>query len=162
MQATRNPVRRSAAPAVNWFEKAFRSPPAPRPRAAAVPAPTKKLSRRLSAAALESAEDALFEALLDNHPNRDRALDRLLDDVAATPAARREPALRLVPQFTPERLVLIEELLVGAVLDSHPRRDEALDRLLDDLAGHRLHRADEERERAAYDMTCDNDFDGLG
>ena len=161
MQATRNPVRRSA-PAVNWFEKAFRSPPAPRPRAAAAaPAPTKKLSRRLSAAALESAEDALFEALLDNHPNRDRALDRLLDDVAAVPA-RREPAFRLVPQFTPQRLVLIEELLVGAVLDSHPRRDEALDRLLDDLAGHRLHRADEERERAAYDMTCDNDFDGLG
>lgn len=42
-------------------------------------------------------------------------------------------------------------------LEDHPNRDQALDRLLDDMD----HIA-AQREQAEYDMRIDNDFDGLG
>lgn len=174
MQATVH-ARRHAAHARSVseaFEKAFRrSPSGPAARQSEPrPAPAARTPRRLSAAALQAAEDSLLADLLDNHPNADRALDRLLDDMAAAPAddvreeqpqaaaPRRRQSFRLVPQFTPDRLALIEELLVAAVVEHHPRRDAALDRLLDDVEAFGVA---EERERATYDMTCDNDFDGL-
>jgi hypothetical protein len=116
----------------------------------------------LSAAELQRLEDTLFDTLLDNHPNCDRGLDRLLDDLTLAddrgqlPA---RPATRLTPEFNPAALLRIEEMLVGAVLDSHPRRDAALDRILDDLCAAEDR---EEQERAAFDAAYDNDFDGLG
>jgi hypothetical protein len=73
----------------------------------------------------------------------------------------------------------IEATLVAAVIERHPRRDRALDRLLADLAdvpgGDELLTAPaeahgawadgddaEELRRAEFDMRVDNDFDGLG
>ncbi len=106
------------------------------------------------AARLQALEDRLLDALIEHHPNADRALNRLLNDVAS-PA---EPCRRFLPHLTPTARHRIEDLLVGATLEYHPRSDRGLDHLLADLNLNE----DEERERAEFDMTIDNDFDGMG
>lgn len=106
---------------------------------------------RSSLARLEALEDELLDAFMDNHPNRDRALDRLMADVRRGGLADAAPAP--LPSVA-DRVRRIEQLLVAAVIDGHPNRDAALDRLLDDV--------DTDRERAAFDAGCDNDWDGLG
>jgi hypothetical protein len=111
----------------------------------------------LSAAALERLEESLLNNLLNVHPNRRRALGRLLDDVdraegaplGLSLAGRRAQTVSAA-RSTASRL-RIEELLVAVVIGAHPHRRASLDRLLDDLAG----RDTELRAR-------DNDFDGLG
>ena len=128
---------------------------------------------RLTDAQLQRLEDKFLDSMLDHHPRRTSALDRLLDDLtgpAAAPAAvavaapvaetpLAEPVRRIAPVFAPSKRLLIERLLVGAVIDHHPNRERALDRLLDDV----MAAPDaEQAERARFDMTCDNDFDGLG
>lgn len=72
-----------------------------------------------------------------NHPNREAALDHLLADVSSG-AVRPAPSSRaaMLHDFhNPQRLTLIENLLVAAVLETHPNREKALDRLLDDVVG---------------------------
>ena len=137
-----------------------------------------RMSRRSMALAdlkLAQIEDAFLDMLLDAHPRRATALDRLLDDVAAAEPADK-PAVARAAVPTPDAAVAaassrrIESALLGAVIQHHPRREAALDRLLCDLdlapaapdAAHGAWVDDEERQRAEYDITCDNDFDGLG
>jgi hypothetical protein len=119
---------------------------------------------RLSAAALERAEESLLNALLDVHPNRRRALGRLLDDVTHgeaafgdSPAACRRPR-SLFATDSPASRLRVEELLAAAVIGGHPRRRRSLDRLLDDVAEARA----EQQARDAFDAACDNDCDGMG
>ena len=124
------------------------------PLAQAASRPCRMSRRTLALADLKLAqiEDAFLDLLLDAHPRRATALDRLLDDVAAASARR------------------IESALLGAVIQRHPRCDRALDRLLCDLeaapgapaAAHGAWVDEEECRRAEFDITCDNDFDGLG
>ena len=83
--------------------------------AASVPAAGPDLSHTLGEADLRRLEAALLDALLDVGPDRNNAVDRLLDD----------------PGFAGREQV--EQLLVAAVLDTHPDRNRALDRLLDDM-----------------------------
>lgn len=130
-----------------------------------VPRPRRRLTARIDPARLEAMEDLLFEAVLDYHPNRHAALDRLLADVrrADGPDGNRPafvaPPPRLPPAPSPAWLDRIERRLVAVVLDHHPNHDRALDRLLGDLD---LARVEDEREQAEFDMQCDNDPDGLG
>jgi len=137
-----------------------------------------RMSRRSLALAdlkLAQIEDAFLDMLLDAHPRRATALDRLLDDVAAADPAD-APALARAAVPVPDAAVAaassrrIESALLGAVIQRHPRRDAALDRLLGDLdlapsapdAAHGAWVDEDERQRAEYDVACDNDFDGLG
>ena len=133
-------------------------------RSAERPAPRQR-TVALADLGLTRVEDALLDAILDNHRNRDSALDRLLDDMACVDRRHRDemeaaagdddaPALP-VDGYAVPKLQRIEQLLVAAVLDNHPNRNRALDRLFDDIE------AEEARERAQFDMTCDNDFDGM-
>src|SRR4051794_38764078 len=119
---------------------------------------------RINPARLEAMEDLLFEAVLEYHPNRPAARARL--GAAARRAdgpdgggPRRGAPPRLPAAPSPAWLDRIERRLVAAVLDHHPNHDRALDRLLADVESAQ---AEEERERAEYDMRCDNDPDGLG
>lgn len=117
----------------------------------------------VSAATLQRLEDALRGSLLDLHPNRQRAMDRLLRDLEGTGKDERPPAhaRRAVSAAacTPERLRRIEDMLVGAVIDSHPKRNTSLDRLLADLGGGS---ATEQPAADHYDATLDKNFNGLG
>ena len=132
----------------------------------------------LAELAFERVEDAVIERTLADHPRRDAALDRLLDDMdrlgpALSDAAGAsmchpmplEPSLgrSSAPAFPEQKLRRIEQMLVAAVvLEGHPARERALDRLLHDISPNAARTADEvEAERARYDMSCDNDFDGL-
>jgi hypothetical protein len=109
---------------------------------------------------LKRIEDALLDALLDTHANADNALDRLLEDMEQSEAAERETwpsddyAALEAEMATPTKRSRVEELLVAAVLDNHPRRNQAIDRLFADLVS-------VEEEAARFDMTVDNDFDGM-
>ena len=137
-----------------------------------------RMSRRTLALAdlkLAQIEDAFLDLLLDAHPRRATALDRLLDDVAAA-GPERAAAVAEAAAPGPDAAVAaasarrIESALLGAVIQRHPRRDRALDRLLSDLeaapsapaAAHGAWVDEEECRRAEFDITCDNDFDGLG
>jgi hypothetical protein len=136
------------------------------------------MSRRTLALAdlkLAQIEDAFLDMLLDAHPRRDTALDRLLNDVAAAgPADGSEMAAAALPVADANVAAAssrrIESALLGAVIQRHPRRDAALDRLLGDLdlgatapeAAHGAWVDEEERRQAEFDLACDNDFDGLG
>ena len=128
---------------------------------------------------LRQIEDALLDMLLDVHPRRESALDRLLNDLASTGPERSGVVL---PQTlpTPNADVAarfarrVESALLAAVVQHHPRRDRALDRLLADVEGCGVHAAapyaahgawvedGEERRRAEFDAGFDADFDGLG
>lgn len=112
---------------------------------------------------LKRIEDALLDALLDTHANADNALDRLLEDMELQEAAERESRLAETggdyaslerELATPSKRSQIEELLVAAVIDNHPRRNQALDRIFADLAA-------TQEEAALFDMGVDSDFDGL-
>jgi hypothetical protein len=147
-----------------------------------------RMSRRTLALAdlkLRQIEDAFLDTLLDAHPRRTTALDRLLEDLAAAgPARAGEVAGAAVPapdgDVAAASAQRIESTLLAAVIEHHPRRDRALDRLLYDVgvpagagtigAGDAptppdaAHGAwvDEDDCRRAADPFYDFDFDGLG
>jgi hypothetical protein len=89
-------------------------------------------------------------------------LDRLLDDMERQETVDREARLAHTGDYasleremaTPSKRARIEELLVAAVIDNHPRRNQALDRIFADLAA-------TQEEAARFDMGVDSDFDGL-
>ena len=82
----------------------------------------------VSAATLHRVEKSLLCALLDAHPNRDRALGRLLDDLelsegapgGPSPACRRMNTLSVM--VSPASRRRIDELLVAATIGGHPTR----------------------------------------
>jgi hypothetical protein len=128
---------------------------------------------------LRQIEDAFLDALLDSHPRRTSALDRLLDDMAATKSGRSDAVVAAnLPTPDPDAATRfgrrVESTLLAAVIEHHPRRDCALDRLLSDVeeaeaesvaptAAHGAWVDDgEENRRAEFDAGCDADFDGLG
>ena len=55
---------------------------------------------------------------------------------------------------TPRSVGAIEQLLVAAVIDNHPRRNGSCPRIFADLAA-------THEEAARFDMGVDSDFDGL-
>jgi hypothetical protein len=133
------------------------------------------MSRRTLALAdlkLRQIEDAFLDTLLDAHPRRTTALDRLLDDLASAEPARADAvAAEAVPdpdaQVAAASTRRIESSRLAAVIEHHPRRDRALDQLLNDVevagtpvappAAHGAWVDD-----AHPDPFCDCDYDGLG
>ena len=174
MTVTRNTSRRTAAatfemgaPAHVELHGRSSSERSARRRGKSAPMAQPPRSKRtvvLADVELKRIEDALLDSLLDTHANRDNALDRLLDDMARVESTERTATERTstagVRPFCDEALgeskvQRIEDLLVAAVMDNHPNRGRALDRIFDDLE------AQEQHARANYDAGVDTDFDGL-
>ena len=142
--------------------------PAARPlRARPLPAP---VAKRPAAAAghlerpnvlkLENVEEQLLAAALEQYAKDGEALDRALDDMAALSVEMHRCRRRPLLLRSTTSLNRMEDLLLGAVLRTHPNRERALDQLLNEVVP--LDEGDEERARAEFDMQVDNDFDGLG
>ena len=90
------------------------------------------------------------------------ALDGALDDMAVLSAELRRSRRRPLLLRSATNLNRVEDLLLEAIVRSHPNRENALDRLLADVSEDDATAIAAERARAEYDMSIDNDFDGMG
>ena len=121
--------------------------------------PSSTTREQVDVARLEEVEERLLNRALELHPRADGAINRLCDDSTALAAAmehsRRAPLL-LRSTATLNRM---EEMMLEAVVRTHPNRDRALDRLLADVA--------DDVPPAAWlpaalgEHFVDNDFDGM-
>ena len=101
-------------------------------------------------ARMQEVEDRLLARVIETHPHRDEALDRLMYDLLGVDADSGGRTLMVRPCVSSvARLRRVEALLVAATVDNHPNRERALDRLIDDLF-------------PSDDQTWDNDWDGMG
>jgi hypothetical protein len=132
------------------------APAAPAPEKANVPV-------RIKASKLEAIEERLLADAIENHPISDEALDGALADIAALSAELRHSRSRPLLLRSTTNLDRIEDLLLEAVVRTHPNRERALDRLLDEvtLGDDTVALLAEEEARAEFDMQIDRDFDGL-
>ena len=115
---------------------------------------------RTNVVKLENVEEELLAAALEEYAKDGQALDRALDDMAALSAELHRSRRRPLLLRSTTSLNRMEDLLLGAVLRTHPNRERALDRLLNEVVP--VDDVDEESARAEFDMRVDNDFDGLG
>ena len=92
-------------------------------------------AKRSRASELERVEDDLIDRSLGAHPNHEAALDAALDDMALLSAEVRDSRRRPLLLRSTTHLNQIEDLLLEAVVRTHPNRERALDHLMADLAG---------------------------
>ena len=118
-------------------------------------------ARRVEASKLQEAEDRLLEQAISHHPRAEAALDTALDDMAALSAELHRSRRRPLLLRSTTNLNRIEDLLLEAIVRTHPNRECALDHLLGDLACPEVE-VHPEVASAEVDMSFDNDFDGLG
>ena len=125
--------------------------------------PVAVTARRVAASNLQTVEDQLLEQAIDHHPHADAALDSALDDMAALSAELQQSRRRPLLLRSTTNLNRIEDLLLEAIVRTHPNRERALDRLMGDLACPEIAEVHPAVCASAdFDMTFDNDFDGLG
>ena len=143
--------------------KTLKTRPEPVERVVAVTA--RRVAASKLPSKLEDVEDRLLEQSIDRHPRAEAALDGALDDMAALSAELQRSRRRPLLLRSTTSLNRIEDMLLEAIVRTHPNRERALDRLMDDLDS----RGSESVETPAavhsatdFDMSFDNDFDGLG
>jgi hypothetical protein len=105
---------------------------------------------------MQEVEDRILAAAVSHHPNSDRALDRLLDDIESLPL--NHEMRQITPLRRHHQLERMEELLMQAVVQSHPQRPDAMARLLCDVV------ADagfDDHDELSAEALIDNDPDGL-
>lgn len=134
---------------------------APAPRAGLKPA-AGSATREINPAKLEEVENRLLADAIEQHAQCDAALDGALEDMAVLSAELRRSRRRPLLLRSATNLNRVEDLLLEAIVRTHPNRVDALDRLLADVSDDDTAAAAEERARAAFDMSVDNDFDGMG
>ncbi len=140
-----------------------RAAAAARPRVShAKPASPDTTSLAINPAKLEEVENRLLAEAIEHHAQVEAALDGALDDMAVLSAELRRSRRRPLLLRSTTNLNRVEDLLLEAIVRAHPNREDALDRLLADVTGDETPVAAEERARAEFDMTIDNDFDGMG
>ena len=103
---------------------------------------------------LRQIEEAVLATILDRHPQQEDALTKLIEDIAALPD-QTHANLRH-ENFTPRQVTQMRELLLAVARGARDRRDRALNELLSEID------PGEARQREEFDVTCDNDPDGLG
>jgi hypothetical protein len=108
------------------------------------------------ASKLEAIEDKLLAEAFDHHRNREPALDAALDDMAVLSAEVNRSRQRPLLLRSTAKLGQIENLLLEAIIRTHPNGERALDRLMADVSTHDGDEAEEQPE-----PMIDNDFDGL-
>jgi hypothetical protein len=106
---------------------------------------------------LEEIEDRLIADALERHAHADVALTGVVDDISALTAELHDSRRRPLLLRSTTSLNRVEDRLLEAVLRTHPNRERAFDRLLEDISNDQ----DGELTRARFDMSIDNDFDGL-
>ena len=116
----------------------------------------------INPARLEEVENRLLAEAIEHHAQVEAALDGALDDMAVLSAELRRSRRRPLLLRSTTNLNRVEDLLLEAIVRAHPNREDALDRLLADVSDEESVTAIEARERAEFDMTIDNDFDGMG
>jgi hypothetical protein len=117
----------------------------------------------INPARLEEVEERLLAEAIEHHARVESALDGALDDMAVLSAEVHRSRRRPLLLRSATNLNRVEDLLLEAIVRAHPNREDALDRLLADVGDDDdTMAAAEHRERAAFDMTVDNDFDGMG
>ena len=118
--------------------------------------------KHTSSAVLAQVEERLLAAAVAHHPNSDTALEALLDDLDLMERSRSSTP-RSLPAGEPSLNLRMEDLLLEAIVRTHPNRDAALDRLLSDACGDAALDCchDETAERVQFDAAIDNDFDGM-
>ena len=119
-------------------------------------------ARRVDASKLQEAEDRLLEQAIEHHPRAETALDTALDDMAALAAELNRSRRRPLLLRSTTNLNRIEDLLLEAIVRTHPNRERALDHLLSDLACPAEAEVHPAVASGEVDMSFDNDFDGLG
>jgi hypothetical protein len=113
-------------------------------------------------AKLQEVEDRLIAGALAAHPGRERGVSHLLSDLEK-PGAIAASVARLTQLPHAAQIDRIEDLLLEAIIHTHPNRGRAIDRLLGDVVGDAaIDDSDAFAQQAAADMDFDNDFDGLG
>ena len=106
-------------------------------------------------------EERLLAASFAHHANLS-AMDKLLDELELLDESRRVAARRPLPLGDPMRNQRVEELLMDAVVRTHPQHDCAISRMLGDVCGDAaLDTADESREQSQFETSIDNDYDGM-
>ena len=116
---------------------------------------------RIKPAKLEEVENRLLAEAIEHHAQVEAALDGALDDMAVLSAELRRSRRRPLLLRSATNLNRVEDLLLEAIVRSHPNREDALDRLLADVSEEEGAVASE-RAWAEFDMGVDNDFDGMG
>ena len=112
-------------------------------------------------ARLQEVEEQLVSNAMERHPGRDRAVTHLLKDIEK-PAGMTGSVARVTPPYDPSQTERIEDLLLEAIIRTHPNRGAAIVRLLGDVVGDAA--IDETEAHATCeesDLTFDNDFDGM-
>ena len=136
------------------------SPVAARPVRIAIPqrSPRREAkAEKIAPAKLEEVEERLLADVLERHANAEAALDGALDDMTVLSAELSRSRRRPLLLRSTTNLNRVEDLLLEAILRTHPNAEHALDRLLDDV------NADDAPVEAvaAHAANVDNDFDGM-
>jgi hypothetical protein len=145
-----------AAPVIRTISRptpAARKPLAP-------PVVVRRLEPCTFPAKLQEVEERLLSEAMERHPGRERAVTHLLNDLEK-PAGMSRSAARLTQPSDAAHIERIEDLLLEAIMRTHPNHGSALDRLLGDVVGDAAI-DDADAEHAEAEMEFDNDFDGLG
>jgi len=111
-------------------------------------------AKHTRASKLETIEEKLLAQAFDHHRHREAALDAALDDMAVLSAEVNRSRQRPLLLRSTAKLEQIEDLLLAAIIRTHPNGEQALDRLMADVS---THDGDEEEP----EPMIDNDFDGL-
>jgi hypothetical protein len=124
------------------------------------------MARPVDPSKLQAVEDRLLDEAVDHHPHAEAALDHALDDMASLSAQVQHSRRRPLLLRSTTSLNRIEDLLLEAIVRTHPNRERALDRLMGDVAvssNETVAVAVAERgdpDAAEFDTAIDNDFDG--
>jgi len=136
----------------------------PRPISKPVNRPAAAAARRANASKLQELEDRLVDEALDHHPRAEVALDQALDDMAALSAELQQSRRRPLLLRSTTSLNRIEDLLLEAIIRTHPNRERALDRLMGEVVASSTEPAVAVMlcadEGAEFDTSIDNDYDG--
>jgi hypothetical protein len=109
---------------------------------------------------MDAIEEQLFAAAVERYAHDEQAMDRMLDDMESLSDQVRQSRSRPLLLRSAASLQRTEDLLLDAVLQTHPNAERALDRLMEEVAPDS--NSVEEHARAQFDMHVDNDFDGMG
>jgi hypothetical protein len=132
---------------------------ASRPHTATTPAPLPQ--PRIKPAKLEEVENRLLAEAMEHHAQVEAALDGALDDMAVLSAELRRSRRRPLLLRSATNLNRVEDLLFEAIMQAHPNREGGLDRLLADVSDDDDAALAIECAHAEFDMSIDNDFDGM-
>lgn len=117
---------------------------------------------RITIERMQEVEERLLAAAMEHHPNQPMVLDHLLDEVERAALLGEIPP-RVMPAGDVARAQRMEDLLLEAIVRSHPNGDVAIDRLFGDVCGDAVigDEGDDDHELDVASMRIDNDFDGM-